>query len=826
VTERLFCRIMKSMPRGLPSGTVTFLFTDIEGSTRLLHELGDAYADALALHRRILRRTFAAHGGIEVDTQGDAFFYAFARAADAVLAARAAQEALASGSIRVRMGLHTGEPQLTEEGYVGLDVHTGARVASCAHGGQVVLSKRTKELAGDGFALRDLGEHRLKDLDETIWLYQLGSGSFPPLRSLSNTNLPTPASSFLGREPQLDEAQALLQRTRLLTISGPGGIGKSRVAIELASRQLQHFANGVFWVPLATLRDPALVLEQAAQIVGARDGLAAHIADKKMLLLFDNFEQVIEASAALSELLRACPNLTLLVTSRETLRVEGENEYTLPPLAEEEGVALFSARAQMQPSDAIRKICLRLDGLPLAIELAAARAKVLSPEQLLERLSQSLDLLKGGRDAESRHATLRATISWSCELLAGEEQRLFARMAVFVGGCTLDAAEQVCDAELDTLQSLLDKSLLRRTDKRYWMLETIREYALERLKESEDFSETLDRRGEYFVGLADDAYAEIQGPQQALWMARLEDDHDNLRETQARTKEMGDGELELRLAVDLAQFRVSRGYLTESRFALKEALVVGKDPKLRAAALHAAGFVALNQGLHDEAEALLEEGLTLARELEDVDLTGSLLLTLAAAVSDRDEARAAVLYEELLIFVEDNGEERFPRAFINLAEFALRRGQYKRAEEYSRKSLLLLREEGDTWATALALGNVGLALLGLGREAEATERLAESLRLHESIGDKLSIAANLSTLASLIAERGELERAARLLAQSDLLLSQIDAELPPGLEGALHQRTLVRVRAEVDDFETVWSQGREMTVAEAVAEALTATAAP
>jgi tetratricopeptide (TPR) repeat protein len=289
---------------------------------------------------------------------------------------------------------------------------------------------------------------------------------------------------------------------------------------------------------------------------------------------------------------------------------------------------------------------------------------------------------------------------------------------------------------------------------------------------------------------------------------------------------MGDGELELRLAVDLAQFRVSRGYLTESRFALKEALVVGKDPKLRAAALHAAGFVALNQGLHDEAEALLEEGLTLARELEDVDLTGSLLLTLAAAVSDRDEARAAVLYEELLIFVEDNGEERFPRAFINLAEFALRRGQYKRAEEYSRKSLLLLREEGDTWATALALGNVGLALLGLGREAEATERLAESLRLHESIGDKLSIAANLSTLASLIAERGELERAARLLAQSDLLLSQIDAELPPGLEGALHQRTLVRVRAEVDDFETVWSQGREMTVAEAVAEALTATAAP
>jgi predicted ATPase/class 3 adenylate cyclase len=811
---------MASVPRDLPSGTVTFLFTDIEGSTRLLRELGDAYADALALHRRILRRTFAAKGGMEVDTQGDAFFYAFARAADALVAARDAQEALVSGPIRVRMGLHTGEPQLTEEGYVGLDVHVGARVAASSHGGQVILSKRTKEAAGNAFTLRDLGEHRLKDLDEPVWLFQLGRGSFPPLKSLSSTNLPTPASSFLGREPELQNAQRLLQRSRLLTISGPGGTGKTRFAIELASRQLEHFANGIFWVPLAALRDPALVLDQAAQIVGARDGLAAHIADKKTLLLLDNFEQVIEASAGLTELLGACPNLTLLVTSRETLRVDGETEYTLPPLAEDEGIALFSVRAQLQPSDAIRKLCRRLDGLPLAIELAAARAKVVSPEQLLERLSQSLDLLKGGRDAEARHATLRATISWSYQLLDDEEQRLFAQMAVFVGGCTLDAAEQVCGAELDTLQSLLDKSLLRRTDRRYWMLETIHEYALERLKESENFSETLDRRSEYFVRLADDAYAEIQGPQQARWMARLEEDHDNLRETLGLAKETGDGELELRLAVDLAQFRVSRGYLTESRLALEDALAVGKDPKLRARALHAAGFVALNQGLHDEAEALLKEGLALARELEDVGLTGSLLLTLAAAVSDRDEARAEVLYEELLIFVKSNGEKRFPRAFINLSEFALRRGEYARAEEYSRKSLLLLREEGDAWATALALGNLGLALLGLGKEEEACGRLAESLRLQESIGDKLSIAANLSTLASVIADRGELERATRLLAHSDLLLGEIEAELPPGLEAALHKRTLVRVRTEFDDFETVWSQGREMTVAEAVAEAL------
>jgi predicted ATPase len=806
--------------RDLPRGTVTFLFTDIEGSTRLLGELGSEYADVLAEHRRLLREAFRAHGGVEVDTQGDAFFYAFAEAPHAVAAAAEAQEALASGPIRVRMGIHTGEPQLTDEGYVGLDVHAGARIAACAHGGQVVLTKRTRDLAEAIFRLRDLGEHRLKDLDEAVWLYQLGDDLFPPLKSLSNTNLPIPASSFLGREAELAEAQALLDDTRLLTVSGPGGTGKTRFSIELASRQLDDSPNGVFWVPLAPLRDPGLVIEEAGRVLGAKDGLAAHIADKRTLVLFDNFEQVVEAAPELADLLRACPNLRLLVTSRETLRIDGETEFALPPLVEEEGVALFCSRARIEPSPSVRELCRRLDGLPLAIELAAARAKVLPPDQLLLRLTERLDLLRGGRDAESRHATLRATIAWSYELLSPKEQQLFARLGVFAGGCTLAAAEEVCDADVDMLQALLDKSLLRRTGDRYWMLETIRGFAIEKLKESKDFAETLEGWSEYFVGLADEAYAEIRGSEQALWMDRLEDDHDNLRETAARAKEVGDGELELRIAVDLAQFRTSRGYFTEGRLALEEALAVGKDPKLRARALHAAGFMALNQGLHDKAETLLEEGWTLARELEDVALTGSLLLTLAAAVSDRDEVRAEALYKELLTFIEDNGEERFPRAFINLAEFALRRGEYARAELYSRKSFLLLREEGDTWSTALALGNLGLALLGLGRKAEACERLAESLRLQASIGDKLSIAAGLSALASVIAERGELERATHLLAQSDRLLGEIDAVLPPGLEGALHEQTLARVRSELDGFETVWSQGRDMTVDEALAEAL------
>ena len=321
--------------RDLPRGTVTFLFTDIEGSTRLLSELGERYADALARHRRLLREAFRAHGGVEVDTQGDAFFYAFAKAADAVAAAVEAQEMLTSGPIRVRMGVHTGQPQLTDEGYVGLDVHAGARVAACAHGGQVVLTKRTRDLVDATFRFRDLGEHRLKDLDEAVWLYQLGDELFPPLKSLSNTNLPIPASSFLGRETELAEAQALLHDTRLLTVSGPGGTGKTRFSIELASRQLADCPNGVFWVPLAPLRESVLVTEEAGRVLGAKDGLAAHIGDKRMLVLFDNFEQVVEAAPALGDLLRACPNLRLLVTSRETLRIDGETEFALPPLVEE-----------------------------------------------------------------------------------------------------------------------------------------------------------------------------------------------------------------------------------------------------------------------------------------------------------------------------------------------------------------------------------------------------------------------------------------------------------------------------------------------------------
>ena len=489
------------MSRALPTGTVTLLFTDIEGSTRLLRELGTGgYADALAEHRRVLRNAFGTEGGVEVDTQGDAFFVSFPTANGAVAAANAAQEALAVGPITVRMGLHTGTPSAAAEGYVGIDVHRGARVAALAHGGQVILSATTAALVEDQ-PLRDLGRHRLKDFDAPAQLFQLGTRDFPPLRTPGAVDLPTPATRFLGRERELFDAATLwlARDPRLLTIVGPGGTGKTRFSIELGRFLADEADGGTVFVPLAPVRDAALVVPLIALQLGASgdtaDAVATRLGDKQAHVVLDNLEQLLpEAARAIAELLGAAPSLRIIATSREPLRIAGEVELDLPPMIEADAVTLFLERAQaIRPdvgdSPAVHELIRRLDGLPLAIELAAARVKVLGPEQLLERIGQRLDLLKGGRDADERHATLRATIAWSYDLLDDDEQALFARLAVFRGGATLANAELVCGADLDTLGSLLDKSLLRRRadadgEERFWMLETIREFALEQLEAS------------------------------------------------------------------------------------------------------------------------------------------------------------------------------------------------------------------------------------------------------------------------------------------------------------------------------------------------------
>ena len=467
----------------LPSGTVTFLFTDIEGSTRLLLQLGaELYGDALVEHRRRLRDAFARNGGVEVDTQGDAFFVAFATAHGALDAAEEAHQSLRGSAVRVRIGVHTGTPLLIDGGYVGVDLHRAARVAAAAHGGQTLVSASTAELARDR-PLLDLGMHRFKDLASEERVFQLGAGEFPPLKSLYRTNLPVPATPFLGRRSEVKEVVALVKRpdVRLITLTGPGGTGKTRLALQAVAEAADDFPDGLWWIPLAPLRDPAVVPATTARALGVAeqpgrdlgDVLDAAIGGKRLVLLYDNAEHLLpEVAESIARHLET-EGPTVIVTSRERIRIQAEHTFAVPSMSAGDARDLFVARARQvdasfEATPAVEEICRRLDDLPLALELAAARTALFSSEQLLERLSNRLDLLKGGRDTDVRQQTLRATIAWSFDLLDPDEQRLFASLAVFVGGCSFEGAEEVCGAEADTLQSLLDKSLVRRRVYPFW----------------------------------------------------------------------------------------------------------------------------------------------------------------------------------------------------------------------------------------------------------------------------------------------------------------------------------------------------------------------
>jgi predicted ATPase len=550
----------------LPTGTVTFLFTDVDGSTRLLQDLGDEYAAVLDEHRRVLREAFARHGGIEVDTQGDAFFVAFAKASDALAAARDGQAGLRRGPVRVRMGLHTGEPVVTDGGYVGIDVHRAARIAAAGHGGQILVSQATRDLAGAN-GLRDLGEHRLKDLAAPERIYQLGEGEFPPLKSLNNSNLPVPAEPLIGRKKELaDVLRSLRAGTRLLTVTGPGGIGKTRFALDVAAELIDDFSDGVWWVGLAPLREPTLLLPTIAAAVGAKN--LDELRGKNLLVLLDNFEQLVDAALDVAELQRASLNIVVLVTSREPLHIAGEHEYPLAPLPESPAVELFRQRADaVAPEfdadyDDLVKLCDRLDRLPLAIELAAARTKALTVSALLERLDQRLPLLTSRRrDVDERQRTLRATIDWSYSLLDDDEKRLFERLGVFAGSFDNEAAEEACAADFDGLESLVDKSLLRRTDDgRFFMLETIREFATELRALDADADGVAAAHARHYLALAEAAEPHLNGgAQQEAWFARIERDLPNLRVALSFFRSRNEPDLEFRLAAALWEFSWMHG---------------------------------------------------------------------------------------------------------------------------------------------------------------------------------------------------------------------------------------------------------------------------
>jgi len=798
------------MRHDLPSGTVTFVFTDVEGSTRVLHELGaEAYAEALAEHRRVIRRACVEEGGVEVDTQGDAFFFAFPTAPGALEAASSFTDALAAGPIRVRVGLHTGTPLLTDEGYVGDDVHFAARIGSSGHGGQVVVSSATADLVE--LELTDLGEHRLKDIDEPVPLYQLGDGSFPPLKTISNTNLPRPTSSFLGRETEL---RAVLSRieagARLVTLTGPGGTGKTRLALEAAATLVGSYKAGVFWVGLASLRDPALVTESVSHVLGAKDGLAEHVAERELLLLIDNLEQVIECAPELSELLTACPNLTLLVTSRELLRISGEVEYAVPPLAEQEAIDLFCVRSQLEPSQDIAELCARLDSLPLAVELAAARANALTPSQILERIAGRLDLLKGGRDADPRQRTLRATIEWSYELLSPGEQELFARLSVFAGGCTLEAAEEVCDADLDTLQSLVEKSLVRFTNARYWMLETIREYAGERLEQTGEGVGLARRHARLFLELAERSEPALWAQRTGDWLPRLDPEEANFRAALEWSID-DSAESAVRLSGALYPYWEIRARQKEARVWLSRSLQLRADvpPELRAKALIAAGRVAgwdsdwlASSALLEEAVELcralgdtagvgrclgfighvrlfqgdvagaaeaLDEGVELARKMEDQQGLARALGNAAwSAIEARDFARARRMWEEGAVIsraLSMKPGEALCVAHIGYAEALA--GNFDSARRHVRESLVLFEEIGQTTWTPVAQRYLGLVALLDGHVELAEEQLRASLAHGRDSAPQFHLVYWLDELAAVASAKGEDERAATLWAATD-----------------------------------------------------------
>jgi predicted ATPase len=799
----------------LPRGTVTFLFTDIEGSTRRLHELGaEEYAEELAAHRRVLREAFERHGGVEVDTQGDAFFVAFPTAPGALAAAREAQAEL---GLPVRMGLHTGTPLLTEEGYVGPDVHRAARIAAAGHGRQVLVSAATKELADA--AVVDLGEHRLKDFDEPTRIFQLGKDQFPPLKTISNTNLPRPTSSFVGRRREVDEVVTILRDgARLVTLAGPGGAGKTRLAVEVATDLVPDFSAGVFWVALATIRDPELVMGTVANTLGAKDGCAAYIGNREILLLLDNYEQVVETAPELSELLDACPNLRLLVTSRELLRIDGEVEYLVPPLAEREAVELFCARSRLEPEESIGVLCRRLDDLPLAVELAAARTSVLTPAQILERVGQRLDLLKGARATDPRQQTLRATIEWSTDLLSEEEQQLFARLAVFSGGCTLAAAEEIVEADLDTLQALVQKSLVRFTNGRFWMLETIREFALERLAELPESASLGQRHANHYLEFAKDR----RRANSRLVLDELEADHDNIRAARAWLEANGEIDAELELAVALAVLTDTHGHWREELAAIESALAraSGATPTAQGLGWQALANALYSAGDLRRAEDAGEQALVLLRSVgNDVGTSEVLILLGVIAAEEEDYERSNALLLDAKELSAGLGERTYLSVAIpqNLGLYALIRGDLDESRALTTEALATFRELGNERGIVVSLENLGIVAFREGSLDRAGELLLESLDRSRAIEFPYGIFNALVALAALAAAEGRAERAAQLLGAADAIREDAGAERYEMLEAQLHEETTERLRAELGEaLDAAYLHGRSLPTETAV----------
>jgi predicted ATPase/class 3 adenylate cyclase len=897
-----------------PTGTVTFLFSDIEGSTKLLQRLGDPhYATVLDDHQRLLRAAFAVHNGYEVDTQGDSFFVAFPTALDALAAAVEASRALARHTwpegepVRVRIGLHSGTAQLVGTHYVGLDVHRAARIAAAGHGGQILLSSATAELArqdlSDGITLRDVGAHRLKDLHQAEHVYQAIlpelPADFPPLKALDARphNLPVQPSSILGREREVAAICMLLRRDdlRLVTLTGPGGIGKTRLSLQVAAEVLDAFPDGVWNVRLSRLSDPTLVVPTIATTLYIKDSgvaplaevLRTYLRDKHLLLVLDNFEQVVAAAAQIGELLAACPGVKFLVTSRVPLHVRGEHEYVLHPLAlpdmarlpsperlsQYAAVALFMERAQAAHTDfavtpatapAVAAICARLDGLPLAIELAAARVKLLPPPALVKRLERSLPLLVGGaRDLDERQQTMRATLDWSYNLLAPEEQRLFRRLAVFAGGCTLEAVEAVGGApegaaplKIDVLHglgTLVDQSLIQQREEegepRFGMLHVIREFATEQLEASDEADALRWAHMSHYLALAEAAdYHLIEAPaQETHWLDRLDRDHDNLRAVLAWAHEQANGDVGVRLAAALVPFWIRRGHVREGRVWVEGMLALRTDPGvargsirsgypssagraqtapgegIRARALVGAALLAFMQRDYAASEPLLEQGLARARAVGDLTVAALALDRLGLIASYRGELQlgAAYLEESLALHRQAGSWFGVTRALNNLGAEAYHQGDLDRAAAYYAEALTLGRERGDRARVALELANLGDVARHRGEMSHAEALVCEALALDWERRDSFRCAEDLESLAGVAAAAGQGVRGASLLGVAAALRETLGVP-QTALERADIEQAVGPARAEMGEeaWQAAYAAGQALAPEQAIAEAL------
>jgi predicted ATPase/class 3 adenylate cyclase len=876
-----------------PTGTVTFLFTDIEGSTGLLQTLGETYWRAQDLHDEIIRAAIGAEDGHVVRTAGDSFFVTFASPAPAVRAAVAAQRSVwandwPDGShLRVRMGLHTGEGVLGGDDYIGIDVNRAARIAAAAHGGQVLLSEATRALVRHdlpiGVTLRDLGEHRLKDIAHPERLFDLVvdglPSDFPPIRSLDArpNNLPLQLTSFVGRADEIARAVQLLRGHRLVTLTGPGGAGKTRLALEVAADMLSSFEDGAYFVDLAPISDHAQVPSVLAQALGIRerpgreliDTLPDALAAMDVLLVLDNFEHLLPAAWVVDRLLAAAPRLRTLVTSRAPLRLYGEQEHQVPPLAlpdadrpQEldvlsrcEAIALFVDRARAarpgfgltdENAGVVADVCIRLDGLPLAIELAASRVKVLTPQAIRSRLAEGPDLLTtSARNLPARQRTLRAAIGWSCGLLTEPQRRLFSRLSVFRGGAGLDAVEAVGNPlgdlgvdTLDALSSLVDDSLVRQTEMpdgepRFGMLETIREYAGELLAATNDEAPTMRRHAEHYLALAHEGESHLTADDQVLWLDRFEHEHDNLQAALRWTVEVGQPERGMAAAAAMWRFWHQRWYLFVGRSWLERLLsAAGAAETAAVAKAHvAAGGLAYWQGEYQAAKRHYEESLRIAQGIGDRAAVAEAIYNLAftpaqvASTHSQDEWWAdapeqIALFQDALARFEELGDVAgVAKTKGNMALILAGTGDLDSAAAMVGEAIESYRILHDRFHLADSLLAYGHGMQLLGRDETARAAFVEALCLVDAADNRAAVAVALDCLAALESKRSRHRDAVRLFGSAQQIRRGVEGGYPLASSAVTGIDPLAEARTAIGDeaVEQLLAEGRSLTRAQAVA---------